>query len=108
MTFQTLQMKQYVQFFGANVTNDVLRGATTHLITKSLTSEKSILAQRSDCKVTTIEWLMKSMEHKGFLKKRMSNKNAPYENRWTSTVSLRKDMNINGFLKTINGNQRCP
>tara|TARA_B100000780_G_C21060857_1_gene426369 strand:- start:180 stop:1130 length:951 start_codon:yes stop_codon:yes gene_type:complete len=61
MTFQTLQMKQYVQFFGANVTNDVLRGATTHLITTTGLSEKAQTASRINVKVVSFQWLTMSM-----------------------------------------------
>jgi len=53
--------RQYATLFGANVRHDVQRGNTTHLITTSLLSEKSKLALRSDCKVVTLQWLIKSM-----------------------------------------------
>jgi len=55
------QMHAYARLFGANVTSEVLRGATTHLVTNDAESEKSRLARRSEVKCVSLSWLTTSM-----------------------------------------------
>ena len=58
---QTRQLQKYVQYFGANVSKEVLRGATSHLITNTRESEKYQRALRSDIRIVSLEWMTKSM-----------------------------------------------